>query len=353
MNNVASDVWIHAPIIPSLRNIRYANAVKNTKNHIRERASGVILSDFNEEDFSFYQEIEKRKLHEIFEILSTTLVDDAYQAIFEYVSARHSEFIGDFFDEDGADFFDTFSINMRSKPTTIDDCTQKSSGKIIDKLASFYFSPDKKNRIIDIFLNEVFFVYPEKMISEQGLLDILFQILLHEMLHAMSANSYMTSEEEVAARRAIIVKEAINWPDLRVLKSQDITSNIGYSLIFVWNENMEFRWYPTFNSLNEALTDIIAARIYTKFSREKYGQARRYFLTYQEEAYNFHTALREFCEESSLNENEVFHKMENGYFFLDDGENFVMRDIISPFLKYYNPGSRFQGKESDIQIHMA
>ena len=70
--------------------------------------------------------------------------------------------------------------------------------------------------------------------------------------------------------------------------------------------------------MNEALTDIVAARIYSSYAKKKYGGPRRYRESYGKSAKRFHKALEILSRTDGVSVGKAFYGIEAGFFFLSD-----------------------------------
>ncbi len=110
-------------------------------------------------------------------------------------------------------------------------------------------------------------------ITRESFEDFVAQILFHEVMHALSANFYLSDGEKRSAiakwlRFLEEIGETPDFPDW-----SEISTRFGYSCSFVGaSENGEtaYRSFPEINEINEALTDVFAARAYALY-RKKAG----------------------------------------------------------------------------------
>lgn len=114
----------------------------------------------------------------------------------------------------------------------------------------------------------------DEEITRESFEDFVMQILFHEVMHALSANFYLSDEEKRLAiskwlRFLEEIGETPDYPDW-----SEISTRFGYSCSFVGvsgsNGEPTYRSFPEIGEINEALTDIFAARAYTRY-RKKAG----------------------------------------------------------------------------------
>ncbi len=112
----------------------------------------------------------------------------------------------------------------------------------------------------------------EEEITRESFEDFVVQVLFHEVMHALSANVYLTDEGKRSAiakwlRFLENVGEIPEYPDW-----SEISTRFGYSCTFVGASNGDgeptYRSFPEINDMNEALTDIFAARAYARYRKK-------------------------------------------------------------------------------------
>ncbi len=120
-------------------------------------------------------------------------------------------------------------------------------------------------------LDSVFLAFEEKEIDDEAFDDFILQILLHEVMHALSVSFYMTEESKMDAHaKWLAFLEAIGCLD-PYPSWEELVTRFGYSCNFVAPENqakdMPFRTLGEINSVNEGLTDVYAARAYAQYRK--------------------------------------------------------------------------------------
>lgn len=163
----------------------------------------------------------------------------------------------------------------------------------------------------------------------------MFQVLLHEFYHAVSAKRHMTAEEAEEAKRVVRFREG--YMDDRDLRFEDLASSFGYALNFVDTGEMGFRTYTGLVSFNEAMTEIFAAKTFTQYTRKKYGKAKKYDVSYVLECNAFHRTLQEFSVEEGIPYGELVRKLEAGYLFPTASRSENLRDIVLPMMDIFMP----------------
>ncbi len=134
-----------------------------------------------------------------------------------------------------------------------------------NRVASCGFSDgsDRQARVIFVYFDELMNSELLQSVDTEDFSDAILQVLLHEYLHAVSAKRYLSKEEEIANRRVLVVREEITGTT--DIHAEDLASSFGYACNFLDTE--EYRIVTGLESFNEALTEIIAAKAYTEYTR--------------------------------------------------------------------------------------
>lgn len=122
-------------------------------------------------------------------------------------------------------------------------------------------------------LDSVFNSFEEREINDEVFDDFILQILLHEVMHALSISFYMTDEAKMDAySKWLAFLDSIGSLD-PYPSWEELVTRFGYSCNFVAPENQAkdtpFRTLADFNSINEGLTDTYAARAYAQYRKSK------------------------------------------------------------------------------------
>ncbi len=185
-------------------------------------------------------------------------------------------------------------------------------------------------------------------ITRESFEDFVVQILFHEVMHALSANFYLSDGEKrsAIAKWLCFLEEIGETPDFP--DWSEISTRFGYSCSFVgasMGGESAYRSFPEINEINEALTDVFAARAYARYRKGSGLPPERYVFGYPLQAKALHEALVEFCRENGYDFDETFRMLELGYFFGDDEyldafENVVWA-VVNPFSLRLDELSRF------------
>lgn len=236
-------------------------------------------------------------------------------------------------EENPRDIFGNVRLILHTKPMTYEACTHLEEERIGNQVGGCAFETewDRNTRIISIYLEELLNSgFPDGPTIDD-FTDVVFQVLLHEYLHAVSATRYLTQEEELESRRNILFRSAfLNDTGMRW---EDVSMSFGYAWTFVGSED-----YCTFSgleSINEAITEIISAKIYGKYTREKYGKAKSYEIGYRLECRSFYQALRSTAISHGKTVKNLLHEIERGYLFAGIECQEVLLAYIIPMLDNY------------------
>lgn len=120
--------------------------------------------------------------------------------------------------------------------------------------------------MIYVYFEELMESEAFREISSETFEDVVLQVVLHEYLHAVSAKRHMTIDEVQATQRVVAVREAID--NDTVPYWEDIATSFGYACNFVDTEG--YRLISGLESINEAITETLAAKIYSEYTRNKY-----------------------------------------------------------------------------------
>ncbi|MDQ1343963.1 MAG: hypothetical protein QG650_683 [Patescibacteria group bacterium] len=167
--------------------------------------------------------------------------------------------------------------------------------------------------------------------------DLAVQVLLHEVMHAISSNKYLTTPGEREARaKWLAFVEGLSDSDVDPAW-ESLISRFGYSCNFaspaISLDEMQISTLPLVNSFNEGLTDILAAKAYAHYFRSRgESQERKYSVSYAGEAKALHMALREYAQVKNRPFREVMREVEEGYFFGDSEFLRTFEEIVWPSL---------------------
>ncbi len=124
---------------------------------------------------------------------------------------------------------------------------------------------------VEAYLDEFFQMIAEEALNDETIDDAVIQILLHEFCHALSAKFYLSGEGEFEiARRVTALRNSVagipQQPEF-----DNLYSRLGYSCNFAApaDDGDPIRTFPIINEMNEAITDIIAARVYSRICRKE------------------------------------------------------------------------------------
>jgi hypothetical protein len=177
-------------------------------------------------------------------------------------------------------------------------------------------------------------------VSAEAFEDAVLQVVLHEYLHAVSAKRHMTLDEVKACQRVVAVREAI--ADDTAPYWEDIAMSFGYACNFVDTEG--YRLITGLESINEAITETIAAKSYAEHTRNVHGKPRRYSVSYMRECHAYSRCLKKFSAEWGIRLPDLVREIETGYFFPGDMRENALNDRIIPMLEYFNALVKAQGE---------
>lgn len=190
---------------------------------------------------------------------------------------------------------------------------------------------------ISVNLDSFFKEFESFDIEDAEFEDFAEQVLLHEVMHALSSHTYLRTpeEREARARWLMFAKDSENavgpeWDSL--------VSRFGYSVNMATPamsaEEMLLANYPVMDLFNEALTDILAARAYSFAHKARDGAEHpyEYCVSYGSAAAALYKAVREYSEAKGRKFNDVFRDIEEGYFFGDAEFLKAFEEIVWPCL---------------------
>jgi hypothetical protein len=122
---------------------------------------------------------------------------------------------------------------------------------------------DWQARVIFVYFDVLMNSELLQSVDEENFSDVVLQVLLHEYINAVSAKRYLSKEEEVANRRAIVVRE--NIAGTTEIHAEDLASSFGYACTFLDTEG--YKIVTGLESFNEAITETIAAKAYSQYTR--------------------------------------------------------------------------------------
>lgn len=321
-------------VIPSLQRIAYIHATEHVQSFIAQRAKGVILQDISPTAFGLYRKLEDLQMVKVGNDILSVFKSEVRPTVESYIQRRFGPELTEFQKTAETDIFDNIDLVLCTQPTTLDQCLMKETRTIGDRVASCGYATDgdRHKRVINIYFEDFMESEIFDVASQEGFDDAILQVLTHEYLHAVSAKRNMTADEEksnqkvVALREAILGESCVYW--------EDLATSFGYAGNFVDTEGY-YRIISGLESINEAITETIAAKAYSEYTANKYGKASRYTVSYKPECHAFYRTLRYYAKQWNLSVSQLLREIEIGYFFSDERRENTMNDRILPMLGYY------------------
>lgn len=331
-------------ILPSLQRIAYINATEHVQDFVAQRAKGVILHELSEEKLSMYQKLEALQVQKISHDIVAIFEWDVQPALKSYITGRYSDELRTFLETAEADIFWNIEITLYTDPTTREQCQGTERRIAGNRLASCGYSngSDWYARAIFVYLEELMNSETFNDISVEEFSDAVLQVLLHEYLHAVSAKRHMTREEESANLRWVVLRDSISidvdfcWKDLATdddIYWEDLSTGFGFACNFLDTDGI--RIVSGLESINEAITETIAAKAYSEYTRNKFWKPKRYAVSYMRECQAYSRTLKKFALEWKIPLLTLTKEIELGYLFSDERREKVMFDYILPMLEYY------------------
>lgn len=293
-------------------------AVLKVQTAVRENASGIILEQVADDDYALYHEEEERSLQRLGASVGSILTHEVVPAIRAYVAKRFPDRVARN-DEGANQLDDTLSVEIFRTPTEQRDITGERRREPGERLASYLYENADGTRKIQLYLEDILEDYPGTEIDEEGLKDVIFQVLLHEMVHSASTVAYLSGEEEAEERRAMEVRSTIET--IQTLQWQYLAFRVGFSYHFIApkgeNGKHPYDMLAGVTGLNEGFTDILAARIYREYAKSRGKGKKSYRISYVPEARDFYRSLRARATALNMDPNELFRILEEGFFFFD------------------------------------
>lgn len=298
--------------VATLARERRRTGVRNVADFVTRNANGILLSDFPEEDYPWFRMSESERFGQLearMRDLAETVVAPAIEA---YVLERFPQECADGeFDPIGEIFLkidhsatmpeDLLGARTRERNQFLGACgAEESDGRRFVQVA--------------VHLDECMEEIDQARLDEAGVEDFAIQVLLHEFCHALSVKFYLGDEGEFeGARRAVSLHESVLGRDL---EWQNLYSRFGYACNFAapLDEGERLLTYPLINEMNEALTDILAAKIYGRLT----GKPGGYAVSYKLPCSALYETVRRLSWENRVPEWYVWKELEAGYFLSDD-----------------------------------
>lgn len=302
-----------ALVLPSVLNFHCVRMVEKVQALVAQRARGVILEEVCPKDFSIYERVENFQLQKISQMLRDILVQEAIPAVRGYVESRYPQELAELTEAERGEMFGYIELLLCSQPTTLEDCENPNQSRPLGSIGSCGFATegDPRVREIHFFLNDFLMDKSVVGIDRENIGDAMVQVLMHEYFHAVSAKRHHTPEEDEISRRMIDFREG--YLDDRGLYYDDLSSSFGYALNFI--DRKDYRTVKGLNDFNEGLTDMLAAKAYTEFTRKKYGKAKKYSVSYMLESHTLYRIVRQFALENGRKPQELLRDLEVGYLF--------------------------------------
>lgn len=294
-----------------------------------------MISEPSRNDFERYSEFEEKKLDALADKIHSILVKKALPAARKYVRTR--------FPESGEmDFprFDTLQFAADFTVSSYDNVrtrTLPQLSKFLGGCTITYVDCVPEIAVV-VDIDGLFHNLALKEIDDETFEDLVLQVLLHEVMHALSISVYITDPaKRTAHAKWLAFQESLGILD-PVPGWETLDFRYGFSCNFIAPESPSdpriYRRFKQMDLMNEALTDIFASRAYSQYMKEN-GKTGRYEFGYPNEAKAFYYALRENCYESDRDFNEDFRTIEKGYFFSDDDYLDAFEDVVWPILKTF------------------
>ncbi len=330
-------------VLPNLQKIAYINATEHVQGYVAQRARGVILHDLSLESFSMYQKLEELQTKKIWIDIANIYDASVRPALRWYLDSRYSLELEDFLRKVKTDIFWNIEIILRTRPSTLGQCCETEPILTWNRVASCGYSEggDWNSRVIYVYFEELMESEAFREISSETFEDVVLQVVLHEYLHAVSAKRHMTIDEVQATQRVVAVREAID--NDTVPYWEDIATSFGYACNFVDTEG--YRLISGLESINEAITETLAAKIYSEYTRNKYWKSKKYSVSYMRECHAYSKTLKKFSKQWNMPLPKLVKEIELGYFFSDERREITMNDRILPMLEYYLAITKAQSEE--------
>lgn len=324
-----------ALVLPSVLNFHCIRIVEKVKSLVAQRARGVILEEVCPKDFSIYEKVETLQLQKVSQMLRDILVQEAIPAVRSYVESRYPQELAELTEAERNGMFGNIELLLCSQPTTLEDCERPDQSRPLGSIGScgFAMEGDLKVREIHFFLNDFLMDKSVVGIDRESIGDAMVQVLMHEYFHAVSAKRHHTPEEDETSRRMVAFRE--EYLGDMGLYYEDLSSSFGYALNFI--DRKDYRTVKGLNDFNEGLTDVLAAKAYTEFTRKKYGKAKKYSVSYMLESHALYRIVRQFAVENGLKPQALMRDLEVGYLFDGPGKQDRLHDLVLPMMEAFVP----------------